>query len=220
MFADADLDDAARMASGQFDDSGQVCLAGTRLLVQESIKDEFLELFNRYVDEHVLGDPHDAATTMAPMVHPDHVDNVEGFVNRARANGDKILRGGERAGLLNYTPTVIAPLSNDSEVVQSEIFGPVLTLQTFTTQQEAIDLANSTRYGLSSIVFTTSAERAEQVSRSIRAGIVWVNTFLIRDLTAPFGGIGISGIGREGGTHALEFHADLKTLIVKDGTTA
>ncbi len=220
IFADCDLDAAASMASGQFDDSGQVCLAGTRLLVEASIRDEFLAKFNELADKHVMGDPRDGATTMAPMVHPDHVDNVEGFVERAKANGDCIVRGGSRPSRLNYEPTLIEPKSNDSEVVQSEIFGPVLTFQTFETDDEAIDLANSTEYGLSSLIFTSSNERAVRVGRAVRAGIVWVNTFLIRDLTAPFGGIGISGIGREGGAHALEFHSDLKTLIIKEGTTS
>lgn len=220
IFADSDLDAAAAMAAGQFDDSGQVCLAGTRLLVESSIKDDFLKRFHEFTDAQVSGDPRDSATTMAPMVHPDHVDNVEGFVQRARDAGDNIVRGGKRLGLLGFEQTLIEPKSNQSEVVQSEIFGPVLTFQTFDEENEAIELANSTMYGLSALIFTGSADRAERVGRAVRSGIVWVNTFLIRDLTAPFGGIGISGIGREGGAHALEFHSDLKTLIVKDGTTS
>lgn len=220
VFPDSDLDAAARMASGQFDDSGQVCLAGTRLLVESSVRDEFLEKFHAFADQHVMGDPRDSDTTMAPMVHPDHVDNVEGFVERARANGDTIVRGGGRPTPLNFEPTLIEPKSNASEVVQAEIFGPVLTFQTFASEAEAIELANSTSYGLSALIFTGSNERAVRVGRAVRAGIVWVNTFLIRDLTAPFGGIGISGIGREGGAHALEFHADLKTLIIKDDSTS
>ena len=109
---------------------------------------------------------------------------------------------------------MIEPASNDSEVVQHEVFGPVLTLQTFADEAEAIELANSTPYGLSAIVYTSSQERAERVGRAVRSGIVWVNTFLVRDLTAPFGGIGISGIGREGGDYALDFHSDLKTLQI------
>ena len=103
--------------------------------------------------------------------------------------------------------------------MQSEIFGPVLTFQTFADEDEAVALANSTAYGLSAIVYTGSRERAERLGRTIRAGLVWVNTFLVRDLTAPFGGCGISGIGREGGDHALDFHADLKTVMILDGTT-
>ena len=123
-------------------------------------------------------------------------------------------------GSLHYLPTLIEPASNDSEVVQREIFGPVLTFQTFTDETEALELANSTDYGLSALVFTTSAERAERVGRALRTGLVWVNTFLVRDLTAPFGGCGISGIGREGGDHALDFHSDLKTLMILDGTVS
>ena len=143
-----------------------------------------------------------------------------GFIERARAHGDTIVRGGGRVGdTLHVEPTLIEPASNDSEVVQHEVFGPVLTLQTFTSEDEAVELANSTPYGLSAIVYTSSQERAERVGRAIRAGIVWVNTFLVRDLTAPFGGIGISGIGREGGDYALDFHSDLKTLQIADGTT-
>lgn len=214
VFADSDLDKAAHRAAWQFDDSGQVCLAGTRLLVEASVRDEFLKRFHEHTDAMVLGDSRDPDTDIAPMVHPVHRDRVHGFVERAGANGDTILRGGQPSSeSLHYEPTLIEPASNDSEVVQQEIFGPVLTFQTFADEAEAIELANSTAYGLSAIVFTTSAERADRVGRALRSGLVWVNTFLVRDLTAPFGGTGISGIGREGGDHALEFHSDLKTLM-------
>lgn len=220
VFEDCDLDAAARKAAGQFDDSGQVCLAGTRLLVQESISKPFLELFHRYADDHVLGDPRDDATTVTPMIHPDHVERVLGFIERARANGDEIVRGGGRSpqGGWFVSPTLVVPRSNDSEIVQHEVFGPVLTFQTFADEAEAIALANSTAYGLSAIVYTGSAKRAERVGRAVRAGVVWVNTFLVRDLTAPFGGIGISGIGREGGQYALDFYSDLKSLQILDGS--
>jgi acyl-CoA reductase-like NAD-dependent aldehyde dehydrogenase len=218
VFADADLDAAARKAAGQYDDAGQVCLAGTRLLVEESIAGEFLERFHRYVDEHVLGDPREDATTISPMIHPDHVARVEAFVERARADGQRIVRGGRRAGGQFYEPTLIEPASNDAEVVQREVFGPVLTVQTFADEDEAVALANSTEYGLSSIVYTGSMGRADRVGRAVRAGVVWVNTFLIRDLTAPFGGVGISGIGREGGNYALDFYSDLKSLQILEGT--
>jgi betaine-aldehyde dehydrogenase/5-carboxymethyl-2-hydroxymuconic-semialdehyde dehydrogenase len=221
VFDDCDLEAAARKAAGQFDDSGQVCLAGTRLLVQESVADDFLELFHRFTDEHVLGDPREDSTTIAPMIHPEHVARVIGFIERARAGGDEIVRGGHRRaeGGLFVEPTLIRPRSNDSEVVQREVFGPVLTFQTFRDETEGLELANSTAYGLSALVYTGSAKRAERVGRAIRAGVVWVNTFLVRDLTAPFGGIGISGIGREGGQYALEFYSDLKSLQILDATT-
>ena len=154
------------------------------------------------------------------MIHPVHLDRVDGFVQRARDNGDTIVRGGKvyRQGGLWYEPTLIEPKSNDSEVVQNEVFGPVLTFQTFTGEDEGVALANSTVYGLSGIVYTGNAERAERVGRAVRGGTVWVNTFLVRDLTAPFGGIGVSGLGREGGHYALEFHADLKTLQILEGS--
>lgn len=224
VFADSDLEAAAKKAAGQYDDSGQVCLAGTRLLVEASVRDEFLRLFDTFADQHVLGDSHDPSTTISPMIHPDHVANVAGFVDRARANGDSILRGGQRSPLggddgLWYEPTLIEPASNDSEVVQREIFGPVLTFQTFTDEEAAIRLANSTPYGLSAIVYTGSQARAERMGRAIRAGTIWTNCFLVRDLTAPFGGCGISGIGREGGDYALDFYSDLKMFQVLGGTT-
>jgi acyl-CoA reductase-like NAD-dependent aldehyde dehydrogenase len=218
VFEDADLDAAANKAAGQYDDAGQVCLAGTRLLVQESVLEPFLERFDAAVERHVLGDPRDDATTISPLIHPDHLARVDGFVRRARANGDVIVRGGRPAGGLFYEPTLIEPASNESEVVQREVFGPVLTLQAFADEAEAIELANSTEYGLSGIVYTSSLGRADRVGRAIRAGVVWVNTFLVRDLTAPFGGVGISGIGREGGNYALDFYSDLKTLQILDGS--
>lgn len=221
VFEDADLETAAAKAAGQFDDSGQVCLAGTRLLVQHSIRDEFLELFHRFTDAHVVGDSREPDTTISPLIHPDHLARVSGFVERSAAAGDRLLRGGRvwRQGGLWYEPTLIDPRSNDSEIVQKEVFGPVLTLQTFRDEAEAIELANSTAYGLAGIVYTTSRARAERVGSAIRTGIVWTNCFLIRDLTAPFGGIGISGIGREGGDYALDFHSDLKTLQIATETT-
>jgi betaine-aldehyde dehydrogenase/5-carboxymethyl-2-hydroxymuconic-semialdehyde dehydrogenase len=216
VFADADLDAAAVKAAGQYDDAGQVCLAGTRLLIEESVLEPFLEKFHAAVDAHVLGDPRDDATTVSPLIHPDHLERVEGFVERARADGQRIVRGGERLGGLFYAPTLIEPTGNDAEIVQNEVFGPVLTYQAFRTEDEAIALANSTNYGLSALIYTSSMGRADRVGRAVRSGVVWVNTFLVRDLTAPFGGMRQSGIGREGGDHALDFYSDLKTLQILD----
>jgi acyl-CoA reductase-like NAD-dependent aldehyde dehydrogenase len=218
VFEDADLEAAASKAAGQYDDAGQVCLAGTRLLVQESIRDEFLERFHAAVDRQVLGDPREDATTIAPLIHPDHLARVEGFVERAKAEGHHLLRGGRRLEGLFFEPTLFEPLSNEAEIVQREVFGPVLTFQTFADEEQAVALANSTQYGLSGMVYTSSMGRADRVGRAVRAGIVWVNTFLVRDLTAPFGGAGISGIGREGGNYALDFYSDLKTLQILDGS--
>jgi acyl-CoA reductase-like NAD-dependent aldehyde dehydrogenase len=221
VFSDADLDAAAEMAAVMFDDGGQVCLAGTRLLVDASIRDAFVERFEAATQRHVLGDSRESATTISPLIHPDHLARVDGFVKRARVNGDTVVFGGERKTKdgLWYEPTLIEPKSNDSEIVQREVFGPVLTIQSFTTDAEAAQLANSTAYGLSAIIYTSSDERAERLGSLLRAGTIWVNCFLVRDLTAPFGGTGISGIGREGGDYALDFYSDLKTLQIKEGTT-
>ncbi len=222
VFADADIDAAARKAAGQYDDAGQVCLAGTRLLVEESVAGEFLDLFNAHTDKHVLGDSRNPSTTISPLIHPDHLARVNGFVERAREAGDGIVRGGQRwkEDGLWYEPTLIEPKDNYSEVVQREVFGPVLTFQQFSEEEEAVALANSTEYGLSGIVYTGSEERARRVGSAIRAGTIWVNTFLVRDLTAPFGGCRISGIGREGGDYALDFHSDLKTVQISDDSVS
>jgi betaine-aldehyde dehydrogenase/5-carboxymethyl-2-hydroxymuconic-semialdehyde dehydrogenase len=196
-------------------------MAGTRIIVEDSIRDIFLEKFHAYADAHVLGDSRDATTTMSALIHPAHAERVMGFIDRAGAAGDIIERGGNRVGGSNFIePTLIIPRSNDSEVVQNEIFGPVLTFQTFSSETEGVALANSTAYGLSAVIYTGSAERAERVGRAVRGGTVWVNTFLVRDLTAPFGGIGISGLGREGGDYALDFHSDLKTLQILEDSVA
>ncbi len=217
VFADADLEAAAAKAAEQYEDSGQVCLAGSRIMVDQAIAEEFLAAFQRHTEAHVMGDPRDDTTSIAPVAHADHLENIAAFVDRARTAGDRIVWGGQRVdGSMHYEPTLIEPASNDSEIVQNEVFGPVLTFQTFASEDEAVELANSTKYGLSSIVYTTDRERAKRVGQQIRAGIVWANTFLVRDLTAPFGGCGISGIGREGGQYALEFHSDLQTLVIAD----
>ncbi len=214
---DADVEQAAATAAGQYDDSGQVCLAATRLIVSDKISEHFLECFHQNVDGHILGDSFDDETTITPLIHPDHLQRVESFIDRALENGDEIIRGGRRLNdqQLFYEPTLVKPASNNSEIVQREVFGPVLTFQTFQDEQEAVKLANSTEYGLSATLFTGSKEKAEIIGSALRAGTVWVNCFLVRDLTAPFGGLGISGLGREGGDYALDFHSDLKTLQIK-----
>src|SRR3954452_19374267 len=127
-------------------------------------------------------------------------------------------RGGSATRRLFYEPALIEPTGHDAEIVQHEVFGPVLTYQTFGSEEEVIALANSTKYGLSAILYTSSLGRADRVGRALRGGTVWVNTFLVRDLTAPFGGMGASGIGREGGDYALDFYSDLKTLQIVDGS--
>jgi betaine-aldehyde dehydrogenase/5-carboxymethyl-2-hydroxymuconic-semialdehyde dehydrogenase len=221
VFEDADIDAAAEKAAVMYDDAGQVCLAGTRLLVAESVAEDFIGKFRHFTERHVIGDSRKPGTTISPLIHPDHLARVEGFVDRSVAAGDEIVFGGApvQADGLWFEPTLIAPRSNDAEIVQREVFGPVLTIQRFADETEAIALANSTPYGLSAVVYTSSEARATRLGRALRAGTIWVNCFLVRDLTAPFGGTGISGIGREGGDYALDFYSDLKTLQIKEGST-
>jgi betaine-aldehyde dehydrogenase/5-carboxymethyl-2-hydroxymuconic-semialdehyde dehydrogenase len=221
VYADADLDLAAEKAALMYDDAGEVCLAGTRLIVESSIRDEFLDRLTNLTEKHVLGDSRDPVTTVSPLIHPEHLARVEGFVQRSLEAGDTLVFGGERLkddGLW-FEPTLIEPRNNDAEIVQREVFGPVLTFQTFESEAEAIELANSTKYGLSAMVFTSDERKADRFGLAVRAGTIWANCYLVRDLTAPFGGIGISGVGREGGDYALDFHSDLKTYQVKEDTT-
>jgi betaine-aldehyde dehydrogenase/5-carboxymethyl-2-hydroxymuconic-semialdehyde dehydrogenase len=222
VYADADLDLAAETAARMYDDAGQVCLAGTRLLVDSSIRDEFLDRFTSATERHVLGDSRDLVTTISPLIHPDHLARVERFVEQSLQSGDTLIFGGERLRRdgLWFEPTLIEPKNNDAAIVQNEVFGPVLTLQTFVREDEAIELANSTAYGLSAMVFTKDQKKADRFGVGVRAGTIWVNCFLVRDLSAPFGGTGISGIGREGGDYALDFYSDLKTYQVKEETTS
>ena len=214
-FADADIDAVVRQAVNQFDNAGQVCLAGTRLIVERSMHDAFLERFVEAADSIVQGDPRDEATDIGPQITREHLERVDGFVQRAKADGARIVFGGgpnQELGGLYYRPTLFADVPEGSEILTHEVFGPVLTLQTFETEDEAIELANSTDYGLAAIVYTGDEARAERVSSALVAGTVWVNCFFVRDLAAPFGGARSSGIGREGGVRSFDFYADVKNV--------
>jgi aminomuconate-semialdehyde/2-hydroxymuconate-6-semialdehyde dehydrogenase len=216
VFADADLDLAARHAVGQFDNAGQVCLAGTRLLVAERVAAGFTERFLAGAAALRQGDPRDEATDVGPLITRTHLHRVDGFVRRAVAAGARPLLGGgpdPDLGGLHYQPTLLAGAEPGAEILTEEVFGPVLTLQTFTAEHEAVALANATRYGLAATVFTGDERRAERVSAQLSAGTVWVNCFFVRDLRAPFGGAGLSGIGREGGSWSFDFYSDVKNTV-------
>jgi len=216
VFADADLDLAVTHAVGQYDNAGQVCLAGTRLLIEEPIAGEFTARFLERAAGLRQGDPRDEATDIGPAITREHLDRVDGFVRRAVAAGARVLLGGAvnpALGGLYYQPTLLAGAAAGSEILTEEVFGPVLTIQAFTGEDEAVALANSTRYGLAATMFTGDEGRAERVSARLRAGTVWVNCFFVRDLRAPFGGAGLSGIGREGGTWSFDFYADVKNTV-------
>jgi len=219
---DADLDLAVELAVEQFDNAGQVCLAAVRILVQESVADEFRRRFLAKAQELAdgQGDPRDEATTIGPLVARAHLERVDGFVRRAVRDGARVLVGGEpnqalneRTGGFYYLPTVFEGVDPTSEIVCREVFGPVLTLQTFGTEDEGIALANDTEYGLAATLVTGDPARADRVSARLDAGTVWVNCFFVRDLAAPFGGNGHSGIGREGGTWSFDFYCDVKNSV-------
>ncbi|MEH1128880.1 aldehyde dehydrogenase [Micromonospora sp. CPCC 206061] len=216
VFADADLDLAVDLAVEQFDNAGQVCLAGTRLLVDAAIADEFTARLAARTAALRQGDPRDEATDVGPNIHPDHLARVDGFVRRALAAGGRVVAGGgpnTDLGGLYYRPTLLADLPSGAEALTEEIFGPVLTLQTFDTEDEAVALANGTRFGLAAVVVTGDPTRAARVTARLVAGTVWVNCFFVRDLRAPFGGARQSGIGREGGTWSFDFYCDIKNTV-------
>jgi len=213
VFADADLDLAVDLAVEQYDNAGQVCLAATRILVEESIADEFTR---RFVDKAARinqGDPRDEATDIGPNIHLRQLEKIDGFVQRAIAAGARAVIGGHGGGGQYYAPTLLTDVAQDSEIVQEEVFGPVLTLQTFTDEDEAVRLANDTRFGLAATLATGDRERAERVTAQLVAGTVWVNCFFVRDLQAPFGGSRHSGVGREGGTWSFDFYCDVKNTV-------
>ncbi|MEU6913367.1 aldehyde dehydrogenase [Streptomyces olindensis] len=214
VFADADLDLAVDLAVEQYDNAGQVCLAGTRLLVEEQVAEEFTRRFVKKATALRQGDPRDESTDVGPTIHPRQLEKIDGFVQRAVAAGARAVIGGHREGDGQYyAPTLLTDVAQDSEIVQEEVFGPVLTLQTFTGEDEAVRLANDTRFGLAATVATGDRERAERVSARLVAGTVWINCFFVRDLRAPFGGSRQSGVGREGGTWSFDFYCDLKNTV-------
>jgi acyl-CoA reductase-like NAD-dependent aldehyde dehydrogenase len=220
VFADADLDRAVETATYQYDNAGQVCLAGTRLLVEEAVAPRFLDMFLAGVAERRLGDPRDPETDIGPLITREHLARVEGFVERAVAETASLVFGGRispELGGLYYEPTLFADVRQDMEIVQKEVFGPVLTIQTFRDEDEAVELANGTEYGLAATVFTQDEERMERLGERLVAGTTWINCFYARDLAAPFGGAKRSGIGREGGEWSFDFYADVKTVARKVG---
>jgi 5-carboxymethyl-2-hydroxymuconic-semialdehyde dehydrogenase len=194
-----------------------VCLAGTRLIVERSMHDAFLQRFVEAAGAIVQGDPREDSTDIGPQITRRHFDRVDGFVQRAKADGATVVFGGganEDLGGLYYRPTLFADAPDGSEILTREVFGPVLTLQTFETEDEAIAIANGTEYGLAAIVYTGDEARAERVSSALVAGTVWVNCFFVRDLAAPFGGARGSGIGREGGPWSFDFYSDVKNVCI------
>ncbi len=215
VLADADLDAAAATGALMYRNATQVCLAGTRFLVAESVRDEFAERMKGYVSKLRVGDPRDEATEVGPIIHPRQIEKIKGYVERAKATGAQTLWGGDlhSAGALYFAPTMFTGVAADAEIVREEVFGPVLVLQTFRDDAEAVRLANDTVYGLGGVCYGEE-KHATAVAEQVRTGFIWVNSFGIRDMAAPFGGRGDSGIGREGGKWSFEFFCDIKDVVI------
>lgn len=217
VLADADLELAASLAVEQYDNAGQVCLSGTRLLVHEDVAEAFAEAFRAKAAALKQGDPREEATDIGPQVHVAHFERIKGFVERAKTDGATVVMGGDpnsELGGLYFQPTLIADAAAGSEILTQEVFGPVLTMQTFSSDDEALALANGTEFGLAAVVVSGDRKHAATITENLISGTIWVNCFFVRDLRAPFGGSKKSGVGREGGTWSFDFYADLKNTVV------
>jgi acyl-CoA reductase-like NAD-dependent aldehyde dehydrogenase len=222
VFDDADVEQAVHAAIKAFVfNTGQFCMGGPRLLVADALHDTILDALAEAVPQVPVGDPFDPATVVGPMAGERHRAKVEQYLEQARADGGRIVAGGGRpaldgdlAGGFFVQPTVIADLPSGSRVIGEEIFGPVLTVQRFTTEDEAVALANSTPYGLAAGLQTTNLARAHRVAARLQAGIVWVNDWAMLDPALPFGGVKDSGFGREYGPESLDAYTKTKSVVV------
>jgi 5-carboxymethyl-2-hydroxymuconic-semialdehyde dehydrogenase len=213
---DADLDLAVEIAVEQFDNAGQVCLKAARMLVHTSLVEEFTRRVVDGAAQLRQGDPREEGTDVSALISRRHFEQISGFVERAVAEGARPLLGGgpnDELGGLYFRPTVLVDAAPDAEIMTEEVFGPVVTIESFETEDEAVRRANDTRFGLAATLVTGSREAAERVSAALDAGTVWVNCFFVRDLEAPFGGNGRSGIGREGGIWSFDFYTDIKNSV-------
>ena len=218
IFADCDFDLALQTSlRSSFLNQGEICLCGSRIYVEESIFDKFIEQFVSETKKLKVGDPSRSDTFMGPVVSESHFNKVMSYIDLAKTEGGKILCGGERIGKTGFFihPTVIANLSENSKCVQEEIFGPVVTVAPFKNYEDVISKANGVKYGLSASVWTKNLNTAHSISRDLKVGTVWINTWLNRDLRVPFGGTKASGVGREGGRHSLEFFTEATTVNVR-----
>lgn len=223
VFSDCDFERmVAETVRSSFSNQGQICLCGSRILVERSMYERFRETFVARVQKLRVGDPADASTDIGAVVSEAHMQKVLGHIELAKEEGGRILCGGERVELDGalaegwyLAPTVIEGLGPACRTNQEEIFGPVVTIQPFDSEEEAVAMANGTVYGLASVVWTSDGSRMHRVARQLKSGIVWVNCWMLRDLRTPFGGMKQSGVGREGGEEALRFFTEAKNICIK-----
>lgn len=218
VFADADLDDALDATIfGVFSLNGERCTAGSRILVERPIYDEFVERYAERAKNVVVGDPHDRRTEVGALVHPEHYAKVMSYIEIGKTEGRLIAGGGRPEGFDtgNYVaPTAFADVSPDARIFQEEIFGPVVAITPFDTDEEALELANNTKYGLAAYIWTNNLKRAHNFAQSVEAGMVWLNSNNVRDLRTPFGGVKASGLGHEGGYRSIDFYTDQQAVHI------
>ena len=222
IFADCDYDKMLQTTlRSSFANQGQICLCGSRIFVEESIYEKFKTDFVAAVKELKVGPPSEASSNLGALVSKEHLEKVYKHIQSAPQQEATILCGGNKVKVKDHEngyylePTVIEVKSNSCDLNQQEIFGPVVTIMPFSSEKEALALANDVRYGLSATVWTNDLNRTMRLSNSLETGIVWVNTWLNRDLRTPFGGIKDSGVGREGGFEALEFFTEPKNICIQ-----
>ena len=223
IFDDCDFDDALKTTiRSSFANQGQICLCGSRIFVQKGIYEKFKEAFVAKVSNSKVSFPEDPKANLGAIVSESHLTKILTYIDLAKKEGGKVLTGGNRVFLpaphdkgFYLEPTIFESLPYDCKTNQEEIFGPVVTIMPFETEEEVLMMANSTKYGLASSVWTTNVKKAHRMADQLNMGIVWVNAWLIRDLRTPFGGMKASGVGREGGLEALRFFTEPKNIFIK-----
>ena len=222
IFSDCDFEHMLKTTlKSSFSNQGQICLCGSRIIVERSIYDRFLMSFIEKTKKLIIGPPSNSSTQIGAIVSADHKEKILSYIKLAKREGGKIECGGEsvildgeNSGGYYISPTIITGLDMNCKTNQEEIFGPVVTVMPFDSENEALELANNSKYGLASTVWTNDLKKAHRVSNNIYTGIVWVNSWLVRDLRTPFGGVKNSGVGREGGVESLRFFTEPKNVYI------
>jgi len=223
VFADCEFEETVRgMGDAAFLNTGQVCLCAERVYVERPIFDRFVDAMKRQAESLRLGSPTDAETQLGPLISAQHREKVQSYYRLAREEGATVITGGGVPHFGNsldhgfyVQPTIYTGLKESARCVREEIFGPVCHIAPFDREEEAIAMANDTRYGLAACVWTSNLKRGHRVAQQMNVGITWVNGWFLRDLRTPFGGVGLSGIGREGGLHSLNFYSELNNICIK-----
>ena len=222
VFADADLERAADAVVFMiYSLNGERCTSSSRLLVEESIHDEFVQMVAERCKRIPVGHPLDPATVIGPLIHPEHKDKVSSYVEIGKSEGARLLAGGEEmegpGGGCYFGPTLFADATNTMRIAQEEVFGPFLTAISFSDEQQALTMANEVQYGLAGYVWTSDVTRAFRFTEGMEAGMIWVNSENVRHLPTPFGGVKSSGIGRDGGDWSFDFYMETKNVAFATG---